>query len=460
MVRLDMQQTPITKPQEQLREVQRALDNLQGNILRGHGRKGSVNLFLRFQDGKQTEVRARIRSLAEREIITSALKQRDQSKMKEQSPNSLFCSFFLSAKGYKYFDPKLLRGFSKEFQGGIKGARERWKDAAEAWEKADEYDFHAMVLLAQADPQMLCQEAQNMRQYFESVIACPYRDIKEERGNAMEVNGRSVEHFGFADDISQPLFFQEDVVKHVHGGGTNTWDPSAGPSLVLIPDPHGRENACGSYLVFLKLEQNPQGFALKIRELAAKMGLAVEQVETFVMGRFRDGTPAALQNTAGRPGDLNNFSFFASDPDGAKCPFSAHIRKANPRDDTASSSERRIARRGITYGYRTIEPKDNPSPKQMPRDEVGLLFMCYQRDIKKQFESLQFLQANNANFVRENTGIDPIIGRMRGGQPQQKWPAAWGAPRTEHQPYSFGSFVTLKGGEYFFAPSMSFLKNL
>ena len=96
----------------------------------------------------------------------------------------------------------------------------------------------------------------------------------------------------------------------------------------------------------------------------------------------------------------------------------------------------------------------------MPREGVGLLFMCYQRDIKNQFESLQFLQANNTNFFQDNTGVDPVIGRMGWEPPPQKWPPEWDTPRAEQQPFSFGGFVTLKGGEYFFAPSMSFLKNL
>jgi hypothetical protein len=86
--------------------------------------------------------------------------------------------------------------------------------------------------------------------------------------------------------------------------------------------------------------------------------------------------------------------------------------------------------------------------------------MCYQRDIKNQFESLQFLQANSVNFFQANPGLDPVIGRMGGEPPPQKWLPAWGTPRAKHQPFSFGSFVTIKGGEYFFAPSMSFLKKL
>jgi hypothetical protein len=87
--------------------------------------------------------------------------------------------------------------------------------------------------------------------------------------------------------------------------------------------------------------------------------------------------------------------------------------------------------------------------------------MCYQSDIKRQFEFLQSRWANNTNFLREHTGVDPMIGRIGIGKPvAQRWPTPWGAPRAKHQPFNFGSFVTFRGGEYFFAPSIRFLKGL
>ncbi len=86
-------------------------------------------------------------------------------------------------------------------------------------------------------------------------------------------------------------------------------------------------------------------------------------------------------------------------------------------------------------------------------------FMSYQR-ISKSVLNLEFLEANSTNFFQENTGLDPIIGRLGWEPPPQKWPAAWGTARARQRSCSFGGFVTLKGGEYFFAPNMSFLKKL
>ena len=64
------------------------------------------------------------------------------------------------------------------------------------------------------------------------------------------------------------------------------------------------------------------------------------------------------------------------------------------------------------------------------------------------------------DFVSKNTGIDPVAGQ-HGQHPcpvQQRWPVQWGKP--EMAPFDFGGFVTMKGGEFLFAPSLQFLKTL
>ncbi len=228
---------------------------------------------------------------------------------------------------------------------------------------------------------------------------------------------------------------------------------------MLVPDPYGREGCdSGSYLVFRKLEQNVRAFKRCGYNLARALGLTgkdAERAGALAVGRFEDGTPVVLQPTDGWP--TNSFTY-AKDPHGAKCPLQAHIRKVNPRQQGIP----RIVRRGITYGEREKGPKDNPSLAELPIDGVGLLFMCYQKNIAKQFEFLQYALANNPRFPgKQEPGIDTLIGQPGGsGVGQHTWPAQWKDRHERHTPFDFHGFVTLKGGEYFFAPSIYFLKNI
>lgn len=119
-----------------------------------------------------------------------------------------------------------------------------------------------------------------------------------------------------------------------------------------------------------------------------------------------------------------------------------------------------MARRGITYGKRLTHPNSKSlTIDEMPTKGVGLLFMAYQNNIQNQFEFTQRFWANNQNFVHDDTGIDPVIGQGPSGG--QACPVEWGGgEKTKKMKFDFRNFVSMKGGEYFFAPSLSMLKSL
>src|SRR5919197_2688172 len=100
----------LRKSPNMLKGLQDSLENLQGNILRGYGRRHALHFFLRFKVDKQAEVKRWLKGLAPR--ITSAYDQLDRAER-----SRLFMSVFLSAKGYEYLGlpfPKAPHPFDDE----------------------------------------------------------------------------------------------------------------------------------------------------------------------------------------------------------------------------------------------------------------------------------------------------------------------------------------------------------
>jgi deferrochelatase/peroxidase EfeB len=306
--------------------------------------------------------------------------------------------------------------------------------------------------------------------------------VGEETGLAQRnANGDGIEHFGYIDGRSQPLFLDEDLDAERDGmDGTNVWNPAANLDQVLVPDPGAGPNHFGSYFVFRKLEQNVRRFKQAEEDLADTLGVTGDDRDragAMIVGRFKDGTPLALQQTDGAHGPIMNNFTYDSDAEGRKCPFHAHIRKTNPRGSGGAqpAPQERLhlmARRGQTYGDRADVPFDSSvPPSQRPTGGVGLLFMAFNSQIHfdfaagnflgAQFDFTQAIWANSPQFpvAQPDPGLDPVIGQ--GPRPQQVYPRKWGELPDKTKPVdSVPQAVRMRGGEYFFMPSLAFLRNL
>jgi Dyp-type peroxidase family len=461
-------------------EAKDLLKEIQGNILTGHGRPNTVNLFLRFKEGKAPELRKKLSELLP-EVVTSAAKQRDDKDRKKQGDGSgIFGAFFLTASGYGglgFTEKQLTEGFVEEpdpssdfnptFKEGMKASRAALEDPdPHGWDEPFRNSIDALILLAGEDADALQQKADWLKQQLAPFADEVGRVKGKARFNAQpegiarpQEKPQGIEHFGFVDGRSQPVFFEEDLTI-AKEGRTEHWNPQAQLDLVLTRDPMVPNNdyAFGSYYVFRKLEQNVLAFEKAVDTLTTALELPAgdrELAAAMFIGRFRDGTPL-LQSprpTGQAPPD-NDFRFDGQQSD--KCPFHAHIRKVNPRGDArpeVQAMERRIVRRGISYGER------DPQAADRPEHGVGLLFACYQANIAKQFAFIQRAWANSALFAQAGTGPDPLVGVPLPNIKQQ-WPKAWGDATKKPLSLGLGGYVRMKGGEYFFAPSMAFFKKL
>lgn len=314
-----------------------------------------------------------------------------------------------------------------------------------------------------------------------------------------------IEHFGFRDGISQPVIrgthsFVDGVpARDVVAPGefilgyTNNQDfqpPSIRvsadtdvndrlPDVCAASSPFPAFDAAsmrdfgrnGSFLVVRQMQQHVGAFEnfteraadtlrRKYRHLGDAVGASItaDWIAAKMMGRRRDGSSLTVQPGDGRAesqsATLNDFAFAHDDPQGLRCPFGAHIRRANPRDglrpdddmQQAITNRHRLLRRGRAYEFSAEEA----AKRGGIGPEKGLIFTCLCADLERQFEFVQQTWIGSSSFHGLSGEVDPILG----WQDPTK-PAVFTIP-TPSGPVTLDgleTFVTVRAGGYFFMPS-------
>ena len=442
------------------------LQNLQPNILKGHVRDRLHILVLQFTDSDEGKAEARgflTGLLPLMKSAKTALEEADAFN-RNGTPGTPYVGVGLTHAGYNRLG---LNGdvlIDAAFQRGMQASETVTKlsdpDTVQ-WEPGFQQEIHAVVLVGDADS----PPADARLAEVEALLTGTITVLAKETGQSQrDAAGRGIEQFGYVDGRSVPLFLAEDLqAEDDTTDGTSVWNPLLPLGRVLVADPAAPDPATdfGSYFVLRKLEQNARAFKAAEEELADALKLDNSdraRAGAMLVGRFRDGTPLTLQAEAGAGNPVMNNFTYASDGAAHKCPFQAHIRKANPRGSGRFGSLEGeklhlMARRGQTYGERT--------EGDLPESGVGLLFMAFNSEIENQFEFVQENWADNPGFPGHGDapqpGLDPVIGQ--GDRPPQTWPQSWAGGETQEVPAPVQA-VTMKGGEYFFMPSLSFLRNL
>ena len=274
-------------------------------------------------------------------------------------------------------------------------------------------------------------------------------------------------------------------------------DPVLDPENILSPaqdDPGRRDlGRNGCYLVLRQLEQDVAGFWQFLRQESPDDD-GVSLGEAMVGRRLTNGDPlikatrAEIRGVDPRPDQLRQNGFtYDSDPEGLACPFGAHIRRANPRtadlpggrqglvsrllrmlglkqgdprDDLISSSRfHRIIRRGRPYGA-VIGKRESMLGDESHGAPTGIHFICLNANIARQFEFIQNAWIVNARFNAMHSEADPLLGNrlpFPGTQPTDTFsvPDLFGPNR---RITGLPRFVTVRGGAYFFLPSLRALR--
>src|SRR5215212_10167121 len=255
-------------------------------------------------------------------------------------------------------------GFAPEFLSGMAGDESRSRRLGDLgknapgewrWGAHDRTPHLAVMMYGQEGAMDAC----------EAEFKGPSWDVAFEVLERLETSHLGdVEPFGFVDGISQPVIDWEGKRK-IHGdqlqysnvaslgefllGYSNEYneytdrpllDATSKGTADLLPaldQPQKKDlGRNGTYLVMRQLDQDVRKFWQFVHEQSGGNAAEAEKLATAMVGRKRNGDPLVptqetpvprLESKSDQLGQ-NQFTF-DSDPAGARCPFGAHVRRAN-----------------------------------------------------------------------------------------------------------------------------------
>lgn len=414
----------------------------------------------------------------------------------------------------------VVAAFAPEFLEGMSGNENRERrlgdvgvNAPAHWQwGAGPQVPHVLVMLyampgrlaaLQADVEAQCAAG------FERIACLPSSDMR----------GR--EPFGFVDGISQPQpdwqrqravrdaeqpgyvttsCLGEFLLGYPNEYGLYTERPLLDPQPAAAALPRAEDQPertdlgrNGTYLVMRTLRQDIAGFWRFLDAQAGGDATRRERLAAAMVGRTLEGEPIVRSAPAARPAsssaavDLNDFTFLA-DPEGARCPLGAHIRRANPRnadlppgpsglvswalrtlgfdsaalrqDLVASTRFHRLLRRGREYGP-TVSIGAALAAEGRA-DATGLHFVCLNANIGRQFEFVQGAWLAGTKFDGLSGESDPLLGH-RLPTADGRATDAFSMPRADgpaERVTGLPQFVSVCGGAYFFLPGIRALRYL
>ncbi len=241
-----------------------------------------------------------------------------------------------------------------------------------------------------------------------------------------------------------PVKAGEFILGHVDESG----------ELVPLPKPEILSRN-GTFMAYRRLQEHVGAFRDFLRQHGGPTAEGQELIAAKLMGRWRSGAPLILAPEKDDPALAadyqrnNNFNYAQMDPKGYAIPLGAHIRRMNPRDTAANIQRRRMIRRGATYGP--------PLPEGAPEDGVdrGIAAFVLSASLVRQFEFAQNVWINDPNFHELGNERDPI--HRQPGRHVRPDDSQTPDPQKDQ---GLPAFTTLKGGAYFFLPSMKALRHL
>ncbi|HEX5683241.1 MAG TPA: Dyp-type peroxidase [Ideonella sp.] len=402
--------------------------------------------------------------------------------------DGVYCSVSLTVEGLRRagLSEDELAWYPLEFRAGMEARASvlgdawhnhprRWRLPVSRLEPSKRIELSSVELVVQLrsdDPSALDDEKARLLAHPGSLLLAEepmQRHYEPVPGSADLEQVR--EHFDFVDGISNPGFDAKDegdvYDNRIALGEVLLGHPNQADAMPSATWPAARRELMhnGSFLVVRKLRQDVDALKETLHQALdgplSGHGLTDEAVLAKMMGRGRDGRPLIQPRAGAKPPFSNDFDY-ANDPDGSRCPFHAHVRRANPRpladpDVPLPPGGRfpRLVRRGMSYG-----PRHSAATAD---EERGLMFMAYNASIAEQFEVVQrWLSGGNSSGGYSGQG-DPFLGVAPAGQPRHFRFEHKGEvcsmllDEAEPAQAAFRQLVRLEWGAYLFTPSISAL---
>lgn len=491
--------------------------DIQGNVVRAYGRYNfpfARYVFLNIRDAK----RGRTFVGAVTEEVTTGVRWDDGPNPIKKPLSTVNIGF--AYQGLKELEvPRAsLIGFPMEFVMGMKKRKDIlgddgpsapqhwdpiWRDNRETDRHKDVHIWISINGQSHLDVQRRYEWLQQLVHQSAGGVAIlgghrgdngadhlPFQDV-----HAVFENGRptSKEHFGYTDGIGDPVFEglpgkPERVVGRGKQMRDGKWSPLATGEFILghrdeadeypiAPSPQLLSRN-GTFMVYRKLHENVGSFNALLDRAGASFPGGRELLAAKFVGRWRDnGAPLvsapdakskaewdekfAQANQAERDRMLSGFTY-DDDMQGAKCPFSSHMRRINPRASLESTpgafntpgalaNRRRVIRRGLPYGEVKDPTRDDGNH--------GIVIMMLNASIQRQFEFVQQQWINYGNDFNASNDKEIILGNHC---PMQQSKAVIEAdPDSDAPPFfltNIPRLVETRGGDYFFIPSMTALR--
>lgn len=419
----------------------------------------------------------------------------------------------------------MLAGFSAEFVAGMSGDESRSRRLGDIGNNAPQYWQWGAAARVPHVAAMLYAREGGLGAWTQTVKGAGWDAAFEVMDCLPTSNLYGVEPFGFTDGVSQPsIDWERRCVMHDPNepvldysnlaapgefllGYVNEYcqytdrplvsEETEGASILPSAEDHagmrdlGRN---GSYLVLRQLVQDVRGFWQFANTQSNGDAGERQHLAESMVGRTMKGealVPPAEKPIAGIDAEdaaQNGFTF-DGDPKGLRCPFGAHIRRANPRtndlpgaenhlisklvhtlgfsersfrDDVISSTRfHRLLRRGREYGPGLTQQQALEAAP--PNDaERGINFVSLGANISRQFEFVQGAWVMSSKFGGMTGESDALLGN-REPIPGCPITSGFSLPREEGAPRRLAGlpqFITVRGGAYFFLPGIRALRYL